>query len=578
MTDILSSPTIKSGNVLALLDTLYASGFASASPSTPMLEGRTMHTLYAVSFIVYVSNCMCDWFHVWATLRGMVTSFPLENWLVISLVVTVVAGSMLTWLLLVLCMENAFAHRLDVTQYRSGFSLIWEALIEWIQAFNNFRVAFLVMLLHDAPITLLNFFFIASCRCAGPYVLPWSLLISSLSSVVSLSWRITMLYFAYRRMLCALKSEANVKVARHSKLMEHLQWATDYRNGGRLEEYDELWPVRWARCRIFSKPENAVGSPFAGSNTRKDTYVQWITLFLLSTLPVCGAVLLCIKRSAKFVICVILSVTYYFIFFGICCIPCCYHYTCRQHSFYHRHKCSRTFIRCCSHIFHFTVLIVSLLGTVSLIVLNFILLSSVHIIGSNTLPPEIDQICITLLPTSRSIHAAVLPSPVLPFHSLEQNVNMVFLPDDKKASTVCKSLWKDGEFGIGLRRKEAGPWQTRRRFNNRLIAVATQVIMNNTIPEEAYLELRFDHALMLELGPLHDHMFACVRGEQSGWQFISHLHHTSWPYFLGCRQNWRFIEKNLIECFNIKSRISQRRHHARREHRRRRDERKGKFD
>ncbi|KAL6725137.1 hypothetical protein Aduo_019949 [Ancylostoma duodenale] len=101
MAEILDTPTIKSGNVLALLNTLYTSGFASASPSTPMLKGRTMHTLYAISFIVYVSNCMCDWFHVWATLRGLVTSFPLENWLVVSLVVTVVAGTMLTWLLLV---------------------------------------------------------------------------------------------------------------------------------------------------------------------------------------------------------------------------------------------------------------------------------------------------------------------------------------------------------------------------------------------------------------------------------------------------------------------------------------------
>ncbi|KHJ90439.1 hypothetical protein OESDEN_09719 [Oesophagostomum dentatum] len=67
-------------------------------------------------------------------------------------------------------MENAFAHRLDVTPYRSGFTLVWEAFVEWIQAFNNFRVAFLVMLLHDTPITFINFFFISSCRCAGPHV------------------------------------------------------------------------------------------------------------------------------------------------------------------------------------------------------------------------------------------------------------------------------------------------------------------------------------------------------------------------------------------------------------------------
>ncbi|KAK6061430.1 hypothetical protein COOONC_00903 [Cooperia oncophora] len=115
MTDVLSSPAIKSGNVLALLNTLYTSGFASPSPSTPMLKGRTMHTLYAVSFIIYVSNCMCDWFHVWATLKSLL--FFEKKVLLVP----------------VLCMENAFAHRLDVTPYRSGFTLIWEALVDWIQ-------------------------------------------------------------------------------------------------------------------------------------------------------------------------------------------------------------------------------------------------------------------------------------------------------------------------------------------------------------------------------------------------------------------------------------------------------------
>lgn len=39
-----------------------------------------MHTLYAVSFIVYVSNCMCDWFHVWATLQvGLMQQPPYKR-------------------------------------------------------------------------------------------------------------------------------------------------------------------------------------------------------------------------------------------------------------------------------------------------------------------------------------------------------------------------------------------------------------------------------------------------------------------------------------------------------------------
>uniref|UniRef100_A0A1I7X5N8 TLC domain-containing protein n=1 Tax=Heterorhabditis bacteriophora TaxID=37862 RepID=A0A1I7X5N8_HETBA len=270
MADSLSSPSMQSGNVLALLNTLYTSGFAMYSPSAPLLKGRTMHTLYAISFIVCVSNCACDWLHVWATLQGLVTSFPIKTWLAVALVVTVVGGSMLTWLLLVLCIENAFAHRLDVTPYRSGFALILEAVIDWIQAFNNFRIAFLVLVLHDTPITILNFYFIASCRCAGPNlycdvfklltkqsystfkVLPWSLLLSASSSIVSVLWRIAMLYFAYRRLLCPMQKTKNaVSVSRFPTPGEHFRWAIDISDGGRLSEWDECWPVRWACTKVY---------------------------------------------------------------------------------------------------------------------------------------------------------------------------------------------------------------------------------------------------------------------------------------------------------------------------------------
>ncbi|VDP03867.1 unnamed protein product [Heligmosomoides polygyrus] len=237
-----------------------------------------------------------------------------------------------------------------------------------------------------------------------------------------------------------------------------------FRDGGRLEEYDEFWPVRWARHRVYEKPENTVLFHF----------LKFSTMMF--------QIIMCLRRTVRFIACVLLSILCYLVLFSICCIPCCYHYTCRRHSFYHRHKCSRTFIRCCSHVFHYTVFFLSLLGAISLVILNLILLSSVHILGSNSLAPEIDRVsfllllaeslervCITLLPTSRSIHAAILPSPVFSVQSLEQNVNDAFLPSDNKASTVCKPLWEDGGLNLGFRRKEAGPWQTRRQFGDRLI-------------------------------------------------------------------------------------------------------------
>jgi hypothetical protein len=60
-----------------------------------------MHTLYAISLIVYSSSSLVDWIHTYAVLKGAVTSFPLEDWFVILMVVISVTSSMLTSLLLV---------------------------------------------------------------------------------------------------------------------------------------------------------------------------------------------------------------------------------------------------------------------------------------------------------------------------------------------------------------------------------------------------------------------------------------------------------------------------------------------
>ena len=61
-------------------------------------------------------------------------------------------------------MENAFVQRINLTPYRNGFAVIIEAFAEWVQSFNNFRVAFLVMIFRDLPWTIINFLFLTSCR------------------------------------------------------------------------------------------------------------------------------------------------------------------------------------------------------------------------------------------------------------------------------------------------------------------------------------------------------------------------------------------------------------------------------
>lgn len=60
-----------------------------------------MHSLYAISFIVYSSSSLIDWIHTYAVLKGSVTSFPLEDWFVVLMVIISVTSSTLTMLLLV---------------------------------------------------------------------------------------------------------------------------------------------------------------------------------------------------------------------------------------------------------------------------------------------------------------------------------------------------------------------------------------------------------------------------------------------------------------------------------------------
>ncbi|KAH7707172.1 Protein K04E7.1, partial [Aphelenchoides avenae] len=98
-TSVVATAT-KPGNVVELLNALYASGFATMSPTTPMLTGKVAHALYALSFLIYSTNTACDWLHVYCVLRGYVTSFTLMTWFAVYLTCAVVAGTMLNGLLM----------------------------------------------------------------------------------------------------------------------------------------------------------------------------------------------------------------------------------------------------------------------------------------------------------------------------------------------------------------------------------------------------------------------------------------------------------------------------------------------
>ncbi|KAK0393740.1 hypothetical protein QR680_000380 [Steinernema hermaphroditum] len=533
----------KSGNVLALLDTFYLSGFATyIAPSNPMLKGRTLHTLYAFSFLIYSLNCICDWIHVYCLLRGFVTTFPLQTWLVIALVTTVVCGSMLTALLLVLCVENAFISRMRITPYRSGFSVIAEAIIEWVQAFNNFRVAFLVMLLHDAPMTFMNFFLISACRCPGSEIWPWSLLMSSLSTIVSVVWRLTMLYFSYRRMLFpSIDKRSQIAIQQHQPFLDHLAASCSINDGGRLSEFDETWPFRWARHCLYRCEHQTV---------RTDRYVTYLKSDLCPSecrLPeisrnicgiCCGCVLVkglsWIKTIVKALAFGFIATIGYVFYLATFCIPCCVHYTCRTGSFYSRHRCAKSCVRYFSVFFHYAIFVCSLVGVVLILSANVILISSVHVIGINQIPPELDQICVDVNRDSHIIRSLLKPS-----------------KNDQQL--VCKPIWENRGIGWTFQRVSAGPWQTRIPISKKvMIIVSTQLVMNySDHPGTPSQTLLYDYAVLIGID--EGERFRCRSGDATIWRYDPSLHieQLPWPYFSGCLNSLGTERRRMINCEGI---------------------------
>ncbi|KAL3989473.1 putative integral membrane protein [Acanthocheilonema viteae] len=521
-----------SGNILTLLNVLYTPGLPLYTPSLPLLNGRTMHALYAISFIIYSITDLCDWLFVYFTLRGYVTSFPLKTWLAIALASTTVFGSMLTSLLLVLCIENAFAHRLDIAPYRSGFAIIYEAFIQWVQAFNNFRVTFLFMILHDMPLTIMNFFFITSCRCVGPQILQWPLIISSSATTISILWRLVMLYFAYRQMIFPSKSLPHVNTfTRQPTIYEQFKLNLSQKNGGRLKDYDELWPVRYSVRRIYGPvvEDNYVEDNYEHRTVpvKSDKQSHRNALFKLRFLltPILKVIL---TFSLTFIIYILSILT--------CCAPCCYHYICSSRSFYHRHKCSSSFVRFFSQGFHWALFITSLLLTIVLFVLNAILLSSVHGLGNNQIVFEISHVCVAVSSSQKTIQATIETS-----HKEHLSTSQL--------QYICKPIWKDGGFSIGLNRQEAGTWQTRITLTEKqILAISTKIRMEyENDRQKPHHTLYYDYVLLQHVDRSLQ-SYTCIPGNKTDWRFINEINELAWPYYAACDRAWSIEWNALINC------------------------------
>ncbi len=62
--------------------------------------------------------------------------------------------------------------------FASGLELILDEFTTWMLNFNCFRISFLVLLLHNLPMTFCNFWFINSCRVASADLPFWPLFLS----------------------------------------------------------------------------------------------------------------------------------------------------------------------------------------------------------------------------------------------------------------------------------------------------------------------------------------------------------------------------------------------------------------
>ncbi|CAI5456286.1 unnamed protein product [Caenorhabditis angaria] len=422
------------------------------------------------------------------------------------------------------------------------------------------------MSLHDAPMTLLNYFYIAACRCPNPQILSWPLILSTAACTVSLIWRLTVLYFSYKRMVCAKPippKKTLTGVAVNTPLRKHFQMAIDTSNasnGGRLLEFDETWPIRWARLRTLGPhPDVIVVDPETNGDVKskpkskakpkvreKNSCGKWIRRFekFRANFDIFSIIRNIIGYSCWFIV----SILTYMSCSLVLWLPCLYHYTCRHNSFYHRHKLCRSFIKYFSVTFHYTIFYLSLLFSVVLIGLNLTLLSSVHGLGSNNLPPEVDRICVTVSPTSKTIYTNILPASAFEREIvLHKQLNQKYGENDTSIVTECKPLWTAGRLGVGFTRSNTGPWQMRTPINGHMLAVSTLITFNTTDRTNPSLRLDYTHSLYLRSEYKSDVRFTCTRNTE--WKIIPSVAQLSWPYFSACQQNWKFNEKpELIKC------------------------------
>ncbi|KRY00996.1 hypothetical protein T4E_4246 [Trichinella pseudospiralis] len=168
------------------------------------LHAKTLHTLYAGSFLVYLLNLIADWVHTFHACRGLTVTFPLKSWCAVVMVCSCVVGSTLNFLLVHLCCEHALRPaRLNISTGSENACFCRPLCVyfkRWLFSFDCFRISFLIMLLEDLPLTIINYVWLSGCIVPNPAQPCWPLAFAALSTLLSLGWRFIMVGFSFKRL------------------------------------------------------------------------------------------------------------------------------------------------------------------------------------------------------------------------------------------------------------------------------------------------------------------------------------------------------------------------------------------
>ena len=201
-----------------------------------------------------------------------------------------------------------------------------------------------------------------------------------------------MLYFSYRRFIFGdrFRRKSSRPVKPLPGVMDYVKSAITMSDGGRLDEKDESWPIRYAISKVYGVDYQRMTTKIFMTDEQKkfsERIYEAFSIFIYRTLA-------CIKFTFKRTLCSLVAAVIYIGWSLVCCVPCWWFYFCRIDSLAHRHKFSKNCVRLCTLLYHYFVIWFSLILSGLLIGANVTLLTSVHVGRTNTLPPKLNSVSV----------------------------------------------------------------------------------------------------------------------------------------------------------------------------------------